>query len=143
MTGQIDWSLDRIGALASGALQIAAAETGAAAVAGIATAAAGVAGAQYKTYLTNGNTSGSVNSCANGIAYIEFIVPETAYPYEDSEAYAASFGLPAVSYSGVVGDYAGGFGQFDVCNSEDEFLPNCTDSEKNEILQLLSSGVIV
>lgn len=136
-------TLDRIGALASGVIQIAAAETGAAAVAGIATAAAGVAGAQYKTYLNNCNTSGSVSSCANGIAYIEFIIPATAYPYEDSPAYAEAYALPAVDSSGVVGDFEGGFGEFDVCKNLSEFLPNCTEAEKNEIMQQLSSGVIV
>ena len=143
VSGGDSGTLDRIGALAAGALQIAAAETGAAAVAGIATAAAGVAGAQYKTYLTNSNTSGSVNSCANGIAYIEFIVPETAYPYENSTAYADAYGLPAVSYSGTVGDFAGGYGKFDICNNEDIFIPNATDAEKDEILRLLKEGVIV
>lgn len=136
-------TLDRIGALASGVIQIAAAETGAAAVAGIATAAAGVAGAQYKTYLNNCNTSGSVSSCANGIAYIEFIIPATAYPYEDSPAYAEAYALPAVDASGVVGDFAGGYGEFDVCKNLSEFLPNCTEAEKNEIMQQLSSGVII
>ena len=133
-------TLDRIGALASGVIQIAAAETGAA---GIATAAAGVAGAQYKTYLNNCNTSGSVSSCANGIAYIEFIIPSTAYPYENSPAYAEAYALPAVDASGVVGDFAGGYGEFDVCKNLSEFLPNCTEAEKNEIMQQLSSGVIV
>ena len=136
-------TLDRIGALASGVIQIAAAETGAAAVAGIATAAAGVAGAQYKTYLNNCNTSGSVSSCSNGIAYIEFIIPATAYPYEDSPAYAEAYALPAVDASGVVGDFAGGYGEFDVCKNLSEFLPNCTEAEKNEIMQQLLSGVIV
>ena len=137
-------TLDRIGALAAGALQIAAAETGAAAVAGIATAGAGVAGAQYKTYLNNCNTSGSVSSCANGVAYIEFIIPSTAYPYESSQAYAQAYALPAVDVSGVVGDFEGGYGEFDVCRTDDGvYIPNATDSEKEEILRLLKEGVIV
>lgn len=137
-------TLDRIGALAAGALQIAAAETGAAAVAGIATAGAGVAGAQYKTYLNNCNTSGSVSSCANGVAYIEFIIPSTAYPYEASQAYAQAYALPAVDVSGVVGDFAGGYGEFDVCRTADgAYIPNATDAEKDEIFRLLKEGVIV
>ena len=137
-------TLDRIGALAAGALQIAAAETGAAAVAGIATAGAGVAGAQYKTYLNNCNTSGSVSSCANGVAYIEFIIPSTAYPYESSKAYAQAYALPAVDVSGVVGDFEGGYGEFDVCRTADGvYIPNATDAEKEEILRLLKEGVIV
>lgn len=137
-------TLDRIGALAAGALQIAAAETGAAAVAGIATAGAGVAGAQYKTYLNNCNTSGSVSSCANGVAYIEFIIPTTAYPYENSPAYAQAYALPAVDVSGVVGDFEGGYGEFDVCRTADgAYIPNATDAEKDEIFRLLKEGVIV
>lgn len=137
-------TLDRIGALAAGALQIAAAETGAAAVAGIATAGAGVAGAQYKTYLNNCNTSGSVSSCANGVAYIEFIIPTTAYPYEASQAYAQAYALPAVDVSGVVGDFEGGYGEFDVCRTADgAYIPNATDAEKDEIFRLLKEGVIV
>lgn len=137
-------TLDRIGALAAGALQVASAETGAAAVAGIATAGAGVAGAQYKTYLNNCNTSGSVSSCANGVAYIEFIIPTTAYPYEASQAYAQTYALPAVDTSGVVGDFAGGYGEFDVCRTADGVtIPNATDAEKDEILRLLREGVIV
>lgn len=137
-------TLDRIGALAAGALQIAAAETGAAAVAGIATAGAGVAGAQYKTYLNNCNTSGSVSSCANGVAYIEFIIPTTAYPYEASQAYAQAYALPAVDVSGVVGDFEGGYGEFDVCRTADgAYIPNATDAEKEEIFRLLKEGVIV
>lgn len=137
-------TLDRIGALAAGALQIAAAETGAAAVAGIATAGAGVAGAQYKTYLNNCNTSGSVSSCANGVAYIEFIIPSTAYPYEASQAYAQAYALPAVDVSGVVGDFEGGYGEFDVCRTADgAYIPNATDAEKDEIFRLLKEGVIV
>ena len=136
-------TLDRIGALAAGALQIAAAETGAAAVAGIATAGAGVAGAQYKTYLNNCNTSGSVSSCANGVAYIEFIIPSTAYPYESSKAYAQAYALPAVDVSGVVGDFEGGYGEFDVCRTADGvYIPNATDAEKEEILRLLPVVVL-
>lgn len=137
-------TLDRIGALATGILQIAAAETGAAAVAGVATAAAGVAGAQYKTYLNNSNISGSVNSTMNGVAYIEFIVPTTAYSkYQNAPTYQKAYGLPAPAASGVIGDFAGGYGEFDVCKDLSIFLPNCTEAEKNEIIQMLSSGVIV
>lgn len=137
-------TLDRIGALATGILQIAAAETGAAAVAGVATAAAGVAGAQYKTYLNNSNISGSVNSTMNGVAYIEFIVPTTAYSkYQNKTTYIQAYGLPAPAASGVIGDFAGGYGEFDVCKYLSIFLPNCTEAEKNEIIQMLSSGVIV
>lgn len=137
-------TLDRIGALAAGALQIAAAETGAAAVAGIATAGAGVAGAQYKTYLNNSSTSGSVSSCANGVAYIEFIIPTTAYPYKASQAYAQAYALPAVDVSGTVADFEGGYGEFDVRRTADgAYIPNATDAEKDEIFRLLKEGVIV
>lgn len=137
-------TLDRIGALATGILQIAAAETGAAAVAGVATAAAGVAGAQYKTYLNNSNISGSVNSTMNGVAYIEFIVPTTAYSkYQNAPTYQKAYGLPAPAASGSLSAFAGGYGEFDVCKDLSIFLPNCTEAEKNEIIQMLSSGVIV
>lgn len=144
VSGGDDGTLDRIGALASGALMIAAAETGAAAVAGIATAGAGVAGAQYKTYLNNCNISGSVASCVNGVAYIEFIIPSTAYPYENSTAYAQAYALPAVEFSGSVKDFAGGYGEFDVCRTEDGlYIPNASEAEKEEIIRLLREGVIV
>lgn len=138
-------TLDRIGALAVGALQIAAAETGAAAVAGVATAAAGVAGSQFKTYLNNSNISGSVNSTMNGVAYIEFIIPTTAYSkYQNVATYIQAFGLPAPAASGSLSAFAGGYGEFDVCRTADGlYIPNATDAEKEEIIRLLKEGVIV
>lgn len=144
VSGGDDGTLDRIGALAAGALTIATAETGAAAVAGIATAGAGVAGAQYKTYINNCNISGSVSSCINGVAYIEFILPSTAYPYEDSTAYAQAYALPAVEFSGSLKGFEGGYGEFDVCRKEDGlYIPNASEAEKEEIIRLLREGVIV
>lgn len=138
-------TLDRIGALAVGALQIAAAETGAAAVAGVATAAAGVAGSQFKTYLNNSNISGSVNSTMNGVAYIEFIIPTTAYSkYQNKGTYIQAFGLPAPAASGSLSAFAGGYGEFDICRTADGlYIPNATDAEKEEIIRLLKEGVIV
>ena len=145
VSGGDSGTLDRIGALASGALMIAAAETGAAAVAGVATAAAGVAGSQFKTYLNNSNISGSVNSTMNGVAYIEFIIPTTAYSkYQDVPTYKNAYGLPAPAASGIVSDFARGYGEFDVCRTADGlFIPNATDAEKEEIIKLLREGVIV
>lgn len=145
VSGGDSGTLDRIGALATGVLQIAAAETGAAAVAGVATAAAGVAGSQFKTYLNNSNISGSVNSTMNGVAYIEFIIPTTAYSkYQNVPTYKAAYGLPAPAASGSLSAFAGGYGEFDVCRTADGlYIPNATDAEKEEIIRLLKEGVIV
>ena len=138
-------TLDRIGALATGALAIAAAESGGAAMAAIAGAAGGFAGSQYKTYLNNSNTSGSVNSCINGVAYVEYIAPTTAYPYQDSAAYLNAYGLPAPAFSGQLSAFAGGYGEFDVQKNAGDTISilGASDEEKAEIIRLLGEGVVV
>lgn len=138
-------TLDRIGALATGALAIAAAESGGAAMAAVSGLAAGFAGSQYKTYLNNSNTSGSVNSCINGVAYVEYIAPTTAYPYQDSPAYLRAYGLPAPAFSGQLSAFAGGYGEFDVQKNAGDTISilGASDEEKTEIIRLLGEGVIV
>lgn len=138
-------TLDRIGALATGALAIAAAESGGAAMAAIAGAAGGFAGSQYKTYLNNSNTSGSVNSCINGVAYVEYIAPTTAYPYQDSPAYLKAYGLPAPAFAGQLSEFAGGYGEFDVQKNAGDTISilGASDEEKAEIIRLLGEGVVV
>ena len=138
-------TLDRIGALATGALAIAAAESGGAAMAAVAGSAAGFAGSQYKTYLNNSNTSGSVNSCINGVAYVEYIAPTTAYPYKNSAAYLNAYGLPAPAFSGQLSAFSGGYGEFDVQKNAGDTISilGASDEEKAEIIRLLGEGVVV
>ena len=145
VSGGDDGTMNRIGALATGALAIAAAESGGAVMAAVSGAAAGFAGAQYKTYLNNSSTSGSVNSCINGVAYVEYIAPTTAYPYKNSEAYLRTYGLPAPAFSGQLSAFAGGYGEFDVQKNAGDTISilGASDEEKAEIIRLLGEGVIV
>ena len=131
-------TIERLGAVAIGALALGAAESGAAALTAISGAAAGVAGAQYKTHLTNSNLSGNVSSCTNGVGFIEYSKPFVDYPAD----YIATYGVPAAWNCGSLGNFAGGYGEFDVMAS-DIWIPNATDAEKDEIVKLIESGVIV
>ena len=131
-------TIERLGAVAIGAIALGAAESGAAALTAISGAAAGVAGAQYKTHLTNSNLSGNVSSCTNGVGFIEYSKPFVDYPSD----YLATYGVPAAWNCGALGTFAGGYGEFDVMAS-DVWIPNATDAEKDEIVKLIESGVIV
>lgn len=138
-------TLDRIGALATGAITVATAGSGAAAMAAATSAAAGFAGAQFQTHINNSNTSGSVCSCINGIAYVEYIAPTTAYPYQESKAYLKAYGLPAPAFSGQLSTFSGGYGEFVVQKDDDMAMSviDASDEEKEEIIRLLAGGVIV
>lgn len=162
VSGGDDGTLARIGALATAAVSIATIGSGAAAisaaggasaagssalaggVAGIAKSAGSFAGAQFNTYTTNCNTAGSVNRCINGHIYVEYIYPSTAYPYQTGGTYGNTYGYPAVSSAGKLSAFSGGYGEFDVVQTENSIaIPNATTAEKNEIIRLLAGGVIV
>lgn len=162
VSGGDDGTLARIGALATAAVSIATIASGAAAisaaggasaagssalaggVSGLAKSAGSFAGAQYNTYATNCNLAGSVNKCINGRGYVEYILPSTAYPYKDGGVYGKTYGYPAVQNSGKLGNFSGGYGEFDVVQTENSIaIPNATTAEKDEIIRLLAGGVIV
>lgn len=135
-----DGTLQRIGAAAAGVLGIVTAGSSAAAMSAAGTAAAGIAGAQYNTFCTNGNTSGNAQSVINGVAYIEYIVPQTAKI--NAGTYNGAYGMPSC-VSGTLSEFTGGYGEFDVSLQEVANIWNATPEEKDEIVKLLEGGVIV
>lgn len=135
-----DGTLQRIGAAAAGVLGIVTAGSSAAAMTAAGTAAAGIAGAQYNTYCANSNTSGNAQSCINGVAYIEYIVPQTAKI--NSGTYNGAYGMPSC-VSGTLSEFTGGYGEFDVSVQEVSSVWNATTEEKDEIVKLLEGGVFV
>lgn len=135
-----DGSLQRIGAAAAGVLGIVTAGSSAAAMTAAGTAAAGIAGAQYNTYCANSNTSGNAQSCINGVAYIEYIVPQTAKI--NAGTYNGAYGMPSC-VSGTLSEFTGGYGEFDVSLQEVASVWNATPEEKDEIVKLLEGGVFV
>ena len=156
IVGGRDFVLPALGAVAGATISIAAAAaTGGASAAGTAALGAGssLGGSlvgEAKTYAINTNLAGSVNSCSNGIAYVEFVQPCTAYPYKNSAAYLNAYGLPAVSAAGELSDFTGGWGTFEVVKGKDTdagygcmYIPNATAAEKEDIIRKLREGVIV
>lgn len=135
-----DGTLERIGAAAAGVLGIVTAGSSAAAMSAAGTAAAGIAGAQYNTFCTNGNTSGNAQSVINGVAYIEYIVPQTAKI--NAGTYNGAYGMPSC-VSGTLSEFTGGYGEFDVSLQEVANVWNATPEEKDEIVKLLEGGVFV
>lgn len=156
IVGGRDLVLPALGAVAGATISIAAAAaTGGASAAGTAALGAGssLGGSlvgEAKTYAINTNLAGSVNACSNGIAYVEFIQPCTAYPYKDSDSYLKAYGLPAVSAAGKLSAFTGGWGTFEVVKGKDTeesygcmYIPNATAAEKEDIIRKLREGVIV
>lgn len=148
ISGGDDGTLDRIGAITKGVVTAVAAvasggaTAGAIAAGGIGSGIAGAAGTQYQTYTTNSNLSGSVSACVNGVSYVEYIYPRTAYPSDG--AYAAGYGYVATSASGQIDGFKGGWGCFTVLKKDGGiFIPRATDAEKEEIIRILESGVII
>lgn len=135
-----DGTLQRIGAAAAGVLGIVTAGSSGAAMSAAGSTLAGIAGAQYNTFCTNGNTSGNAQSCINGVAYIEYIVPQTGKI--DSATYNGSYGMPSC-ISGTLSEFSGGYGEFDVSLQEVANVWNATQEEKEEIVRLLEGGVYV
>lgn len=145
VVGGDDGTLARLGALvgtAASAVAAIATDGASLAVGGVVAGAASAAGAQHHTYVTNGNLSGGVSACINGVAYIDFIYPSTAYPNE--KAYADGYGYVASSAHGKIGGFKGGYGEFTVLKRNGGMMiPRATDAEKDEIIRLLETGVIV
>ncbi len=132
VSGGDDGTLQRLGAVLNGMLQI---TTGNAA--GALTSAAEAAGAVHQTQLVNSNLNGSMTACENRVPYIEWIYPTTAYTAD----YPAANGLPC-EFSGKLSDFSGGYGEFEIMEKDID-IPDATAAEKEEIISLLRGGVIV
>lgn len=124
--------LERIGAIATAGLQLAAGNA-----AGALGSAASAAAIKHNTQLVNASLSGSVAACLNGRAYMIWTQTTTAYP----AGYAANRGLPARSAYGIISKFTG-YGELDL-KIQDLNIPEATAAEKEEIVNLLRGGVIV
>lgn len=132
ITGGDDGTLARLGALANTALQLSAGNVAGA----LAQSAAGL-GAQFQTQVANASMNGSTTACQNGYAYIEYIYPTTNYPSQYGQVYGY-----ACSISGVLTDFTGGYGEFEV-NIDSMEIGGATLAEKEEIRALLQGGIMV
>ena len=134
VSGGDSGTLERLGAVLTGTIQLAAGNP-----VGALGSAAEAAAANFETHLVNSDMRGSTTSCANRVPYIEWIYPTTAY----TPQYRNANGLPC-EFSGTLSEFSGGYGEFEVMKKDDEFfIPNATDGEKEEIEELLKRGVIV
>lgn len=132
ITGGDDGTLDRLGALANTTLQLSAGNVAGA----MAQSAAGL-GAQFQTSVVNSSMNGNSTACQNGYAYIEYIYPTTNYPAQYGQVYGY-----ACSISGVLKDFKGGYGEFEV-NIDSMEIGGATLEEKEEIRNLLREGIMV
>lgn len=132
VSGGDDGTLQRLGAVLTGALNITAGN-----YAGALTSAAEAAGAVHQTQIVNSNLNGSMTACENRVPYIEWIYPTTAYTAD----YPAANGLPC-EFSGKLSDFIGGYGEFEIMENVID-IPDATAAEKEEIISLLKGGVIV
>lgn len=132
VSGGDDGTLQRLGAVLTGALNITAGN-----YAGALTSAAEAAGAVHQTQIVNSNLHGSMTACENRVPYIEWIYPTTAYTGD----YPAANGLPC-EFSGKLSDFTGGYGEFEIMENVID-IPDATAAEKEEIIALLKGGVIV
>ena len=132
ITGGDDGTLDRLGALANTTLQLSQGNVAGA----MAQSAAGL-GAQFQTSVVNSSMNGNSTACQNGIAYIEYIYPTTNYPAQYGQVYGY-----ACSISGVLTDFNGGYGEFEV-NIDSMEIAGATLEEKEEIRNLLREGIMV
>lgn len=132
VSGGDDGTLQRLGAVLTGALNITAGN-----YAGALTSAAEAAGAVHQTQIVNSNLHGSMTACENRVPYIEWIYPTTAYTSD----YPVANGLPC-EFSGKLSDFTGGYGEFEVMENAID-IPDATAAEKEEIIALLKGGVIV
>lgn len=134
VSGGDSGTLERLGAVLTGTIQLAAGNP-----VGALGSAAEAAAANFETHLVNSDMRGSTTACANRVPYIEWIYPTTAY----TPQYRNANGLPC-EFSGTLSEFSGGYGEFEVMKKGDEFfIPNATDGEKEEIEELLKRGVIV
>lgn len=132
ITGGDDGTLDRLGALSNVSLQLSAGNVAGA----LAQSAAGL-GAQFQTQVANSNFNGNTTACQNGYAYIEYIYPTTNYPTQYGQVYGY-----ACSVSGVLSDFKGGYGEFEI-NIDSMEIAGATLAEKEEIRALLQGGIMV
>lgn len=132
ITGGDDGTLDRLGALANTTLQLSAGNVAGA----MAQSAAGL-GAQFQTSVVNSSMNGNSTACQNGYAYIEYIYPTTNYPGQYGQVYGY-----ACSISGVLNEFKGGYGEFEV-NIDSMEIGGATLEEKEEIRNLLREGIMV
>ncbi|MBO6077246.1 MAG: hypothetical protein J6P66_00660 [Bacteroidaceae bacterium] len=132
ITGGDDGTLDRLGALANTALQLSAGNVAGA----MAQSAAGL-GAQFQTQIANSSMNGNMTACLNGYPYIEYIYPTTNYPAQYGQVYGY-----ACSVSGVLTNFMGGYGEFEI-NIDSMEIPGATLIEKEEIRALLKEGIMV
>lgn len=99
----------------------------------------------FTTQVANCNMAGSVAACTNGIFYVEYLYANVAYAgYKQGNSqsdYAQAVGYPSYA-GGTVGSFRGGYGEFYVIpNGWD--VTGATAQEKNEIINLLETGVYV
>lgn len=146
VVGGSDGTLERIGGLVKttvGVASVAATGSPTGAVAAL-HGIGDVLSTQYKTDIVNCDLAGSVSRMTNGRAFVEYIYPETAYAYKNGGIYGETYGYPAVSASGHLSDFSGGYGEFEIVKLENGYqIPNATKAEKEEIERLLREGVIV
>lgn len=99
----------------------------------------------FTTQVANCNMAGSVAACTNGIFYVEYLYANVAYAgYKEGNSesyYAQAVGYPSYA-GGVVGDFNGGYGEFYVIPDGWD-VTGATTQEKNEIINLLETGVFV
>ena len=159
--GGDDGTLARLGAIASNALSLAdsfvtgaqqAFSGGASEKAGFALSTVGklrnvsdIVAPPFNTQVANRNMAGSVAACTNGIFYVEYLYANVAYAgYKEGNSqsdYAQAVGYPSYA-GGTVGSFRGGYGEFYVIpNGWD--VSGATAQEKNEIINLLETGVFV
>lgn len=159
--GGDDGTLTRLGAIASNALSIAdsfvtgaqkAFSGGASEKAGFALSTVGklrnvsdIIVPPFTTQIANCNMTGSIAACTNGIFYVEYLYANVAYAgYKEGSSqssYAQAVGYPSYA-GGTVGSFRGGYGEFYVIpNGWD--VSGATAQEKNEIINLLETGVYV
>ena len=99
----------------------------------------------FSTQVANCSMAGSVAACTNGIFYVEYLYANVAYAgYRTGNSqsdYAQAVGYPSYA-GGTVGNFRGGYGEFYVIpNGWD--VTGATAQEKNEIINLLETGVYV
>ena len=138
VSGGDDGTLKQLGALLTGTLQLTAGNA-----AGAMQSAAEAAAAEYNVSIANCNLAGSITACENRVPYIEWIYPQTQYTPD----YMTANGVPC-EFSGTLTQFAGGYGEFETMSgthggTDDFWIPNATDGEKEEIRRLLKEGVFV
>lgn len=133
VVGGDDGTLERLGALATAAVQWYAGMKKEAA-----TSIGSALGVGHETSIANANLAGSVSACLNGRAYMMWDYPTTSYP----DGYGHDKGYPARGASGMLSTFSGGYGEFEI-NAADDWISGATDREKQEIIEALRGGVIV